>query len=198
MMIKSVELVVTAFDKKQYPSDNLLQIAVVGRSNVGKSSFINAILNRRNYARVSSKPGKTRGINFYKINNMFYLVDLPGYGYAAVSKEMKKQWGLNIETYFKISDKLKYVLMLVDIRHLPTEDDIIMVNYLKNMEIPFTIIATKSDKLSKTAVQKSIREIAGEFKISPDIITPFSSLKKQGVDEVLMIIEKNINNQELI
>lgn len=198
MMIKSVELVVTAFDKKQYPSDSLLQIAVVGRSNVGKSSFINAILNRRNYARVSSKPGKTRGINFYKINNMFYIVDLPGYGYAAVSKEMKKQWGLNIETYFKISDKLKYVLMLVDIRHLPTEDDIIMVNYLKNMEIPFTIIATKSDKLSKTAVQKSIREIAMEFKISPDIIVPFSSLKKQGVDEVLMIIEKNIKNQELI
>ncbi|SNX52955.1 ribosome biogenesis GTP-binding protein YihA/YsxC [Thermoanaerobacterium sp. RBIITD] len=198
MLIKSVELNITAFNKSQYPNDKLPQIAVIGRSNVGKSSFINTIINRRNFARVSARPGKTQGINFYLINKSFYLADLPGYGYAKVSKEMKKQWSLNIETYLNTSEYLIGAVMLVDIRHVPTEDDILMVDYLKKREIPFIIIATKSDKLNKQEIQKSLKAIADTLSVDNEKIITFSSLKRFGIDEAHSALDMFLVNSSNI
>ncbi|AEF17849.1 GTP-binding protein engB [Thermoanaerobacterium xylanolyticum LX-11] len=189
MKVKSIELKVSAYNKTQYPNDGLKQIAVIGRSNVGKSSFINAIVNRNNFARVSQKPGKTQGINFYIVNNTFYLVDLPGYGYAEVSKELKKQWSINIETYLNTSAYLVGAIMLVDIRHKPTDDDVLMVNYLKNRNINFQVVATKSDKLKRYEMQMSLKVISDTLSVDKEKIIPFSSLKKAGVDDVYTYLD---------
>lgn len=179
MKIISSELEKIAGIISQYPQINLEEIAFVGRSNVGKSSFINAFLNRKNLARTSSKPGKTRTVNFYNVNNDFRLVDLPGYGYAKVSKSEKEKWKEIIETYLSNRENLLEVILIVDIRHAPSKEDVIMYNWL--LEYGFTgyVIATKMDKISKGRLNKHIKIIKETLKIKDsNLILPFSSESK--------------------
>ena len=149
MKITSVDLKISAVRRSQYPTDNLSEYLLVGKSNVGKSSFINTLLSRKNFARTSSKPGKTQTLNFYLVNESFYLVDVPGYGFANVSKATQKKFGLMIEEYLTSRENLKLVFMLIDFRHKPGENDILMYDYLKYYNVPVTIIATKYDKVKK-------------------------------------------------
>lgn len=196
-MITNAEFVTSAAtieQMKNYP----LEIAIVGKSNVGKSSFINCICNKKNLARTSKDPGRTRLINYFNINkDKFYLVDLPGYGYAKVSYEEKIKWGSMIESYLLNSHGLKNVFMLVDIRHDPTEDDKLMIKYLYHYRIPFTIVATKSDKLSRSAGLKRKKEIADFLSLGVDNIYVFSSQTRQGKEEILKKIEEIIVNNEI-
>ena len=194
MKINSVEFITSAVRRSQYPEEKLPEFLLVGRSNVGKSSFLNTLINRKNLARTSSIPGKTQTINFYLINDNFYLVDVPGYGFARVSQKLNNKFGLMIEDYLKERDNLKMVYMLVDFRHKPTEDDLLMYNYLKYYNIPVTIIATKSDKVSKNNYEKNTKIIKETLKINPDDnIILFSSQTKVGKQEVHNQIEKLIN-----
>ncbi|MFV9567079.1 ribosome biogenesis GTP-binding protein YihA/YsxC [Thermoanaerobacter mathranii] len=192
MKIKTVEFTRSAFNEEQYPKDDLPQIVIAGRSNVGKSTLINTVLNRKNLAKTSSRPGKTRGINFYLINNKFYLVDLPGYGYAKVSKEMKKQWAHNIETFLNTSRNLRHGLLLIDIRRVPTEDDLLMINWFKYKNLPFTVVLTKADKVNKSQAQKAVKDVCKIFNINREEVVIFSALEKIGVSQVLSIFEKNV------
>src|SRR5699024_3856547 len=149
MKITTAEIITSAVSAKQYPNDRSPEIALAGRSNVGKSSFINKMIQRRNLARTSSKPGKTQTLNFYKINDMFYFVDVPGYGYAQISKAERKKWGPMMEEYFETRDLLKAALLITDGRHAPTRDDVQMYDYLKYHRLPVLVIATKVDKVPK-------------------------------------------------
>lgn len=185
MKITNVEFVTSAVRRSQYPTDKRAEFLLVGRSNVGKSSFINTIVNRKNLARISSIPGKTQTLNFYLINENFYLVDVPGYGFAKVSKILKNKFGLIIEDYLKERDNLKMVFMLIDFRHKPTNDDVLMYNYLKYYHIPVTIIATKSDKVSKNNYDKNKKIICDTLKmIESDDLILFSTVSKIGKKEV--------------
>lgn len=184
MKIRDIQMDMSAVRKEQYPDDGLPQIAFVGRSNVGKSSSINTLLNRRKFARVSQTPGKTRTINFYKINTEFYLVDLPGYGYAKLSKEEKASWGKVMEEYFINSKNLVHVFILVDIRHEPREEDQLMLEFVRHYNIPVSIIATKSDKVTRNDAANSKRTIAKKLRLVGEPILPISALKKTGVTEI--------------
>ena len=184
MKIKDIRMDMSAVKKEQYPDDGLPQIAFVGRSNVGKSSSINTLLNRKKIARVSQTPGKTRTINFYKINSEFYFVDLPGYGYAKLSKEEKSSWGKVMEEYFINSKNLIHVFILVDIRHEPKEDDVLMMDFVRHYGIPVSIIATKSDKVTRNDAAISKRTIKSKMKLEGEKILPISALKKTGVEEI--------------
>ena len=186
MIIKSSEFIISAVKKNQYPIDNRVEIAFVGRSNVGKSSIINALTNRRHLAKVSQTPGKTRLINFFLINKDFYLVDLPGYGYAKVSKKEKESWGKTIDTYLHGREELKRVVLLVDSRHKPTADDIMMYEWIKHYGYDVIVVATKSDKLSNNELPKSRKLIKETLKLTPeDRFYFFSSLNKKGRDELI-------------
>lgn len=190
MKIKTSEIVISAVGPKQYPEDLLPEIAMVGRSNVGKSSTINTLLNRRKLARVSQNPGKTRTINFYIINKEFYLVDLPGYGYAKVSKTERASWGRIMEQYLSTRTNLQEVMLLVDIRHEPTEDDKLMYEWIKHYGYGTIVVATKSDKISKTQQQKQFKVIREALQMEPeDKIVAISSLKKEGIDKLWGAIE---------
>src|SRR5690625_2626136 len=147
MNISKAEILISAVSKDHYPEDALPEIALAGRSNVGKSSFINKMLNRKNLARTSSKPGKTQTLNFFQINEQFYFVDVPGYGFARVSKAEKEKWGTMIEQYFTESESLRAVVQLIDLRHPPTNDDKIMYEFLKHFDLPVIVVATKADKI---------------------------------------------------
>ncbi len=194
MKISSVEFITSAVRRSQYPIDRLPEFLLIGRSNVGKSSFINTIINRKNLARISSIPGKTQTINFYLINDTFYLVDVPGYGFARVSQKLKNKFGLMIEDYLKERDNLKMVFMLIDLRHKPSNDDILMYDYLKYYNIPVTIIATKSDKVSKNNYDKNIKMINDTLKLKDtDKIILFSAQTKIGKQEVHNKIEELLN-----
>lgn len=185
MKINEVELIISAVRESQYPEDNKPEFLLIGRSNVGKSSFINTIINRKNYARTSSTPGKTETLNFYKINNDFYLVDAPGYGFAKVRNSLKKKFGLIIENYLKSRNNLKKVFLLIDLRHKPTSDDILMYEYLKYYNIPVTIICTKADKISKNSIEKNKDIIIKELNLhEEDKIILFSNITKIGKNEV--------------
>ncbi|EYE89003.1 GTP-binding protein EngB [Fervidicella metallireducens AeB] len=191
MLIKKAEIATVAVAPAQYPKDGLPEIALCGRSNVGKSSLINTLVNRRGLARTSSVPGKTRTINFFNINDALYLVDLPGYGYAKVSKEEKLKWGKMIEDYLNHREELRLVVLLVDIRHNPTADDKIMYDWMKNSGCKIVVVATKADKLSKNQLYKNIAMIKKELQLSQDdVFIPFSSETRQGKDELLAEIEK--------
>ncbi|MBV4419701.1 ribosome biogenesis GTP-binding protein YihA/YsxC [Clostridium tyrobutyricum] len=190
MEIKQAEFIISAVKKNQYPNDNFKEIAFVGRSNVGKSSLINTIVNRRKLVKVSSSPGKTRLVNFFMINNEFYFVDLPGYGYAKVSKSEKDKWSKIIETYLVGRHQLKAIVLLVDSRHKPTNDDIIMYKWIEYYKYKILIVATKVDKISKSQLNKNLDIIRNSFGLKPDYkILTFSSLKKQGKEELLNKIE---------
>ena len=185
MKIRSSEIEVSAIRKEQYPKEGLPEIALVGRSNVGKSSATNALLNRRNFARTSQTPGKTRTINFYKINNEFYFVDLPGYGYAKVSKSEKDKWGVIMERYLQDRPELCAIFLLVDIRHEPTNDDVMMYEWIKHFGYNCVVIATKADKISRGQYQKHISIIRKKLQLEKDEkVIPLSSSKKTGVEDV--------------
>ena len=190
MKINSVDLTISAVRQSQYPDDKKPEFLLVGRSNVGKSSFINCIIERRQAARVSSKPGKTQTLNFYNINEAFYLVDVPGYGYASVSKEMQAKFGKMIEEYIENRDNLERVYMLVDFRIKPTQDDLLMYNFLKYYNLPVTIVATKVDKVSRNDRDKQIKIINEELNIrEEDKLILFSIKTKLGKSEVQKEIE---------
>ena len=185
MKINEIELTISAVRESQYPDDIKPEFLLVGRSNVGKSTFINTLINRKNYARTSATPGKTQTLNFYKINNEFFLVDAPGYGFAKVRNSLKKKFGLIIENYLKSRDNLKMVFLLIDFRHKPTEDDILMYNYLKYYNIPVTIVCTKVDKVSKNNLNKNINIILKELNLKDnDNLILFSGVTKIGKEEI--------------
>ena len=194
MKINSIELIISAVRESQYPTDRKKEFLLVGRSNVGKSSFINAIINRKNFARTSATPGKTQTLNFYKINDEFYLVDAPGYGFAKVRNSLKKKFGLIMENYLKSRNNLEMVFLLIDFRHKPTEDDIMMYDYLKYYDIPVTIICTKVDKVSKNTYEKNKNIIVKDLNlVNDENIILFSGVTKQGKNEVYDEIEKYLN-----
>lgn len=193
MKISSVDLKVCAVRRSQYPTDELPEFLLVGRSNVGKSSFINTIINRKNFARTSSNPGKTQTINFYLTNEQFYLVDAPGYGYANLSRKRQKKFGLMMEDYLMSRKNLKQVFMLVDFRHRPSADDLQMYEFLKYYKIPVTIVATKVDKVGITQQQKQRNMILDELDlVVGDDFVLFSSVTKEGKDEIHKKIERTI------
>lgn len=195
MKIETSELAVIAVRTGQYPTDNRKEFLLVGRSNVGKSSFINTLIGRKNYARTSATPGKTQTLNFYLCNNDFYLVDVPGYGYAQTSKATQKKFGLMIEEYLKTRSNLQNVFMIIDARNKPTENDVLMYNYLKYYNIPVTIIANKYDKIKANNRDKTLKTIASVLNVSEqDKIVYFSSVSKKGREEVYNIIEEYLNN----
>jgi GTP-binding protein len=190
MQIKSAQYEVTAVKPEQYPKRFWPEIAWVGRSNVGKSSIINTLLERKNLARVADTPGKTRVINFYNVNDRFYLVDLPGYGYAKVSKTEKAAWAEMIETYLNTRAQLKLIVMLVDIRHAPSPDDQVMYDWLTSRNLPSLIVATKLDKVPVTKVPERLREIRAVLGMAePEKLIPFSAVNKQGRNEVWAAVE---------
>ena len=190
MVIKKVNLDIVVGVTSTLPETSFPEVAFAGKSNVGKSSLINALMNRKSYARTSSQPGKTQTINFYNINDSMYLVDLPGYGYANVSPAVKAKWGKMIEKYLRQSANLKQVFLLVDIRHDPSENDKMMYNWIVDNGFRPVIIATKLDKLKRSQIAKHVKAVrAGLGLKEDDILIPFSSQTKQGLDELWNTIE---------
>ena len=193
MEVISVDEPIVAVRISQYPEDKKSEFLILGRSNVGKSSFINTIINRKNLARTSSKPGKTQTLNFYKVNNLFYIVDVPGYGYAQTSKKQMEKFGIMIEEYLKQRQVLKHVFLLVDYRHKPTEDDILMYKFLKYYNLPVTIVCTKYDKVNRSLRMKQDDVIKKTLNPSlGDEIVNFSSITKMGKERIDEIIENII------
>lgn len=191
MNVNNVSLIISAVSAKQYPNLNMPEIAFVGRSNVGKSSLINKLINRKAFARVSSVPGKTATINFYNIEDKFLFVDLPGYGYAKRSKADIKKWGEMIEEYLVTRENLSLITMLVDIRHKPSNDDVLMMNWLHEYDIKTVIVATKKDKISKKQVEENLKIIKGTLKLSQnEIVIPFSAENGEGKNEIWEIYDK--------
>ncbi|TYQ18395.1 UNVERIFIED_CONTAM: GTP-binding protein [Acetivibrio alkalicellulosi] len=185
MNLNNAKYEVTAVKPQQYPENNIPEITFVGRSNVGKSSLINSLLNRKKLARVAATPGKTQVINFYNIDEKLYFVDLPGYGYAKVSKTIKSTWGGFIETYLTTREQLKLVIMLVDIRHSPSSDDKLMYQWILNVGLSHLIVATKLDKIPRSKVKERLTDIAKTLQLDEAIsIIPYSSETKQGREEL--------------
>lgn len=191
MKILSAEYKVTGVRFDQYPSDNLKEFVLLGRSNVGKSSFINSLLNKKNLAYTSGKPGKTQTLNFFLINKSFYFVDVPGYGYAKVSKKQREEFGKMIEAYLVNRKELARAFLIVDLRHKPSEDDVLMYEFLKYYDIPVTIVATKADKIGTTHIRKHIKTVENTLNIhKDDNLIIYSSVSLKGKDEVLNMISK--------
>ena|SRR3712207_5258902 len=197
MRIKQAEFVCSAVKTNQYPDLDTFEVAFVGRSNVGKSSLINTLTNRRKLVKVSGVPGKTRLINFFLINGKYFFVDLPGYGYAKVSKSEKEKWGKIMEEYLIKRENLKKIIILVDSRHKPTGDDVLMYNWVKHYEYEPIIVATKVDKLSKNEISKNFKVIKETLGLTKEEkVYPFSALKKVGVDEVIDKIFEGVEVEE--
>lgn len=194
MKVNNSKFVISAVSDKQYPQDDLPEIALSGRSNVGKSSLINAVLNRRNLARTSQQPGKTQTLNFYLVNTDLYFVDVPGYGYAKVSKEQRQKFGEMIQDYLETRADLKGLVLLVDARHDPTVDDINMFNYALCLNIPILVVATKIDKLKKSAIRQLESKIGLSLDLTQSQVTflPFSSETKINIDKFWKWIENSI------
>lgn len=189
MKVISSEIIISAVKPEQYPDVEMPEFALAGRSNVGKSSFINKMLNRKGLARISSKPGKTQTLNFYLINELFHFVDVPGYGYAKVSKTERAAWGRMIETYFTTREQLRACMLIVDLRHPPTEDDIMMYGFLKHYGIPCVVIATKADKIPKGKWQKHLKVTRESLELDEnDHIVVFSSETGEGKDKAWSIL----------
>lgn len=190
MKVVSSDIVISAVRPEQYPETDLPEFALAGRSNVGKSSFINKMLNRKGLARISSKPGKTQTLNFYLINEILHFVDVPGYGYAKVSKSERAAWGRMIETYFTSREQLRAAVLIVDLRHPPTQDDIMMYDFLKHYGIPCIIIATKADKIPRGKWQKHLKVTKETLDLDEsDQIVLFSSETGEGKDKAWSILQ---------
>ena len=191
MKIVSSQLEAVAVKQNQYPAGNLKEIAFAGRSNVGKSSLLNMLTGRKKLARVSGSPGKTRTNNFYLINDEFRIVDLPGYGYAKVSKSVSESWGPMMEQYLSGRENLLKVVLLVDIRHTPSKQDVEMYEYLRHYGLGGVVVATKADKISRNQLQKQIKLIRQTLGLdASDVVLPVSALKKTGYDELLGLMEE--------
>ena len=190
MEIKSASFVTSLAQYHENAPINLPQLAVVGKSNVGKSSLINALCNRKKLCKTSATPGKTRLINVFLINDQFHLVDLPGYGFAKVDKKEKERWGAMMDHYFQDSSLLMHVLLLVDIRHDPTQDDVAMAQYFRQMDIPFTVVATKADKISRGARMKQLAPICRQMLVQPWEVIVSSSEDNTGRDKLLELIDQ--------
>ncbi len=189
MKIDSVELKKIAVRQSQYPDESIPEFLLVGRSNVGKSSFINALIGRKNFAHTSSKPGKTQTLNFYLVNQQFYIVDVPGYGYANLSKDQTKKIGLMIEEYLKSRRNILQVFLLIDYRHKPTEDDVLMYEFLRYYNIKTTIVATKYDKVGASTYAKQNKLIRETMKLLPEEeVILFSSITKKGREEIYKVM----------
>ena len=190
MVIKDAKLDIMATRRSQYPTNGKPEFLLVGRSNVGKSSFINSILSRKNLAYTSSHPGKTQTLNFYSINDSFYFIDVPGYGYAATDKKTQAKFGMMIEEYLEKRDEKKRVFMLIDFRMKPTEDDLLMYNFLKYYNLPVTVVATKADKVGGSKKQKNLKLILDtlDLVVGDDLVV-YSSVTKLGVKEIHRKIE---------
>lgn len=196
MKVESVELKNMAVRTSQYPDDNKPEFLLVGRSNVGKSSFINSLIVRKNFARTSATPGKTQTLNFYFVNETYYLVDVPGYGYASVNKDTQKKFGMMIEEYLINRKNLKRVFLLVDYRHKPTEDDLLMYNFMKYYNLDVTIVATKYDKVGQKERAKCDKLLNESFDLKDnDNIVLFSSVTKKGREEIYSIIDKCLSTK---
>ena len=192
MIIKNPKFEISAVSKKQYPKNNLPEIVLVGKSNVGKSSFVNSMINRKNLARTSNVPGKTRQINFYNMDDKFYFVDLPGYGYSKMSKQEKVISGKYIEEYLAERENISLIVFLLDIRHNPTADDMLMYDYILRSNLPFIVITNKADKIAITKVNDEVNRIKEILGISYSTILPFSAERKIYQEEVWKEIEKFI------
>lgn len=190
-MLKNVNFETSVFSKDKILNTNLKQIVLVGKSNVGKSSFINALSNRKSLAKVGQNPGKTKSLNYYNVNNEFYLVDLPGYGYSTMSQKEKKNKSELVNTYISKATNISYILFLIDIRHKPTENDRLMYEWLLDKNIPFTIIATKSDKIAKTKINDYLLVISKSL-FAKEKVIPFSSNNKDNIDIIEKLILENI------
>ena len=194
MLIKNPKFEISAVSPKQYPTNGLPEIVLVGKSNVGKSSFINSMINRKALARTSSEPGKTRQINFYNMDDQFYFVDLPGYGYSKMSKVEQEKVGKFTEEYLVKRQTISMILFLVDIRHKPTKNDLHMYHYIMSSNLPFMVLANKADKIAVTKVDNYVEDLKKEFGMSFSILLPFSSERKIYNDVVWEEIEKNIKH----
>lgn len=198
MIVKNAELVAVTAKKNQYPPDTMMEVAFAGRSNVGKSSLLNLLTGRRKLARISGAPGKTRTINFYEINGKFRIVDLPGYGYARVSKSISETWGNMVETYLENRNGLVKVIQLVDIRHEPTAQDVQMYSYLKHFGLDGPVVATKLDKISRNEMYRNLERIRKKLDMSPEErLIPVSALKNTGYGELLEAIENLISYDKM-
>ena len=194
MIVNNPKFEVSAVKPAQYPKNNLPEIVLVGKSNVGKSSFINTMLNRKNLARTSNTPGKTRQINFYNIDDNFYFVDLPGYGYSKMSKEEKVISGKYIEEYLEKRDNIHLIILVLDIRHKPTADDILMHKYILKTNLPYIVVTNKADKIAVTKVDAAVEEIKKYLGLSYTTILPFSAERKIYTDKVWEELEKYLDN----
>ncbi|MBO5397427.1 MAG: YihA family ribosome biogenesis GTP-binding protein [Clostridia bacterium] len=190
MIVKNAKFEISAVGPKQYPKGNLPEVVLVGKSNVGKSSFVNTMCNRKNLARTSNTPGKTRQINFYNIDEKFYLVDLPGYGFSKMSKEEKVTSGRFIEEYLATRENIALIVLVLDIRHKPTEDDLLMYKFIASSNLPFMVVTNKADKIAVTKVQAAVDEIKKYLGISFSTIIPFSAERKIYTDTAWENIEK--------
>ena len=197
MIIKKVDLETVCGITSKLPENEWPEVAFAGKSNVGKSSLINALMNRKAYARTSAQPGKTQTINFYHINDAFYYVDLPGYGYARANQEVKAKWGKMIENYLHKSPMLKCVFLLIDIRHDPSENDRLMYQWILDQGYRPVIIATKADKLKRSQIAKHVKMVREGLSMQPeDVLIPFSAETKQGREEIWDYIEKTAAEEE--
>lgn len=195
MIIKKPKFEISAVKPSQYPNNNLPQIVLVGKSNVGKSSFINTMLNRKKLARTSSEPGKTRQINFYNVDDIFYFVDLPGYGYSKMSKQEQVKVGNFIEEYLSTCNKISLIVFLIDIRHAPTENDKLMYNYIINTNSPCLVIANKADKIAITKVDDTVHDLQNMLNPLKDLtFLPFSAERKIYSDSVWEFIANYVNS----
>ncbi|EDN7438260.1 YihA family ribosome biogenesis GTP-binding protein [Listeria monocytogenes] len=193
MDVNNVELIISAVRPEQYPETGLPEYALAGRSNVGKSSFINTMIRRKSMARISQKPGKTQTLNFYKIEEALFFVDVPGYGFAKVSKTEREKWGVMIETYITSREQLRGVIQIVDLRHKPTEDDRMMYEFLKYYDIPVIVVATKADKIPRSKWQKNAKIVRETLDFDPDDkFVLFSSETKMGKDEAWQFIKEGM------
>lgn len=197
MKVTNAEFIISAVGPDQYPVDALPEIALAGRSNVGKSSLINRMINRKNLARTSSTPGKTQHMNYYRINEALYFVDFPGYGYAKVSKTQRAAWGKMIEKYMLERQTLKLVLMVVDLRHPPTKDDVMMYDWLQHYDIPICVVATKADKIPKSRWQKHVKQMKESLLLrSTDLFVMFSSELGVGKEELWAVIQSFVESSD--
>lgn len=194
MLIKNPRFEISAMNKSQYPQGRTPEVVLAGKSNVGKSSFVNSLANRKSLARTSSAPGKTRQLNFYNMDDKFYFVDLPGYGYSQMSKAEQKKVADSIEVYLRNRKNINLIVLLVDIRHKPTADDRTMMNYIRESGKRYIVIASKSDKIAKTKVQSYVDDIAQELDIPDDLIFPFSSETKFNLENIWEVVEESLNS----
>lgn len=190
MIVKNPKFEISAVSKKQYPKGDIPEVVLVGKSNVGKSSFVNTMINRKSLARTSNVPGKTRQINFYNMDDKFYFVDLPGYGYSKMSKKEKVISGKYIEEYLEEGKNVSLIILLLDIRHNPTDDDMLMYDYILKSNLPFIVLTNKADKIAVTKVDDEVNRIKKYLGISYSTILPFSAERKIYIDRVWEEIEK--------